>query len=150
MRLAPIAVAMLVLHNLAAAQTEMPGLQIVLAPIREDSANECGINGSSIESVAALALRDHGIRAVASGNPLLVINTNVIRHPIGCVTHLLIEIKEAVRVEQVGGFAPKNGTAWTVLCDSGTLMTGPVARITHEFYRAIESQVNVCLRQINY
>ena len=148
------ALAMLVCNEAAAAANDAPSVQIVVAPVRNDAV-ECGIQESSIESAAATALRSHGVQTSADNNeagsrPYLVISANVLR-PGNCVANLLVEIKEAVSFEREAaeGFSPK-GNAWTVLCSAGTLMTGPAEQAGQHFYRAVESNVRGCLRQLNY
>ena len=152
------ALAMLISNDLPATQDDAPSVQIIVAPIRKD-AIECGIQESLIESAAASALRSNGVQTVAEsseGNvagshPYLVVSANVLR-PGNCVANLLVEIKETVSFAQeaAGGFSPKAGNTWTVLCSSGTLMTGPAEQAGQHFYRAVESNVRGCLRQLDY
>ena len=162
-RVVAAALAMLILNDFVAADNETPSLQIVVSPIRDD-AIECGINGSSIEDVAALTLRNNGIDVIANSggnkdahvvvehNPVLVISANVLRPPGNCIANLVIEIKEAVAPEHehTGRFSPRDGGVWAVLCSSGTLMTVPAENASQHFYRNVAANVRGCLRQLKY
>jgi len=153
-RLAILLLAVSLLCGAAGAQRE-PSLQVSVGEFDKD-ARSCGISASAIGPVAALTLRNSGIRVVGKSNPYLYIQ--LLTHPIrindampGCAVHTLVQVRgihEKAKLD-FNGFKAKNG-AGTVICQSSSLAVWRRSNIETHFATELELRIKHCLGQFDY
>ena len=140
----------------AAAQA-VSGLHVIVDELSRD-ALACGIEEASIESAAAGALREHGIRVVAelaSPYSYLYIAAkvgllgNAGNASLHCVVHARVEVIDVAPTQApVGGFKglkSRRGTTEAVQCSSSVTSTGPAADLRRDFAGKLEQTIQRCL-----
>jgi len=134
---------------------QQPSLQVLVGELDKDS-QTCGISASAIEAVAALTLRNNGIRVVPKSNPYLYIQLST--HPIriedampGCAVHTLVQVRGINKTAKpdFNGFKAKYG-AGTVLCQNGSLAVWRRSNIETPFATELGWRIKYCLGQLDY
>ena len=137
---------------------EKPGLEVIIENLN-DHATPCGISKLSMESVAALTLRNNGIRLMHQfTNPHLYLLATPVAmvtkgdKPVGCAVFLRVTVRGYVAdssLPSLGGFKARSLPV-VELCSSGLLLTGPESTFGTRFTDALERQIRACLGQLEY
>jgi len=105
----------LLLSGFAKAQ-ERPTLGLVVEQVGKD-ADDCNVNRSSVESIAALTLRNNGIQVAGQKHPYLWVQASVVRvdvgtRLVGCAYMVRTEVRSAIfpaADSRIGGFKSRTG-----------------------------------------
>lgn len=143
------------------AQTK-PSINVGVEKLDPDAAR-CGIVASSLQSIAALTLRNNGIavspemRSMAS---LFITPTVVQLTNTSCAVYLRLEIVAAMTSREVEGvlkspppnpFKPRDpGTIGLPLCAEGNLLLGPAHDTAQRVNATLENQIKLCLGRLVY
>ena len=132
-----------------------PALRIVVEGVGKDAA-ACGIKTEAVESVAARALKSHGVQVSTDArHPYLYVNVNAYRvmqgsTAVGCTTRLGVSVRGNPDAEpQLRGFRSKAGT-YVVLCDAGKLLSGSQRDVPAAVTKSLEEDIKNCLAQLSY
>jgi hypothetical protein len=132
-----------------AAENVRPSLQVQVA--LGERAAQCGIDKQSIESIAALTLRNNGIRAAKERTePYLYISAAVGPKGAGCMANLLVSVRVIDFFAGRGGFAIRDKLAAVILCNSDSVLRARHGEMATTFNSALEDQIKVCLGQLDY
>jgi len=114
------------LHVDPAEAQDRPRLQILIENLNEDAA-KCGVTETSLDSEAALVLRNNGILTTEDSNPYLYLNVTVVLTGSGiCAVNTSAQLKTGGQRVQAGAFRTRpNRFASLVFCDDGVLQTWP-------------------------
>jgi hypothetical protein len=134
---------------------EMPALRVVVEGLGAEAVS-CGIKKSAVESIAARALKSHGIQhSTDERHPYLYLNINAYRvmqnqTPVGCTTRLGVSVRAVPELEPVvRGFRSKSAT-YLVLCDAGRLLSGAHREMPGAVGKALEEDIKSCFAQLTY
>jgi hypothetical protein len=142
--------ALVLLCSLNAAAQQRPQLGIVVETLGAN-ATACGFSESSIESIAALTLRNNGIATTKElGVPYLYVNVvALVIGNIGCTFHLEVSVRTFLQGQPAGKFKSRNFSI-TSLCDKGTIAAAPPAETSSLLLRTVETNVKLCLGELEY
>jgi hypothetical protein len=142
--------------SVSAGAQQRPNVEIVVEELNRWAA-VCGIDKSSIKSIAALTLRNNGINGGASNSdPYLYIRTMV--HAIHTLSNNVTACVVYAEVH-LRSFAPAPATRFkvrgqkavsTILCESGGIDSGPISSISRQLNDSLEQYVKLCLGQLDY
>ena len=136
---------------------EKPSLNVMVESLDED-AKVCGIDRTTLESVATTTLRSSGIQVVFTANPSLYIRFTFMairfvsdKTVSNCVVHLRVAVKgfTAGTQEPLNGFNPK-GPVTVTLCESGSMLLSPTATMDADVSRELEKRIKVCVGSLDY
>ena len=133
---------------------QRPTLQIVVDNLSQDAA-PCGIDKSSLESIASLTLRNNGVQGTASEtNPILYIQPSIQTEmyggrAIGCSAALLVQIL-FIGPAPTSKFKAKRSVVFYELCKSGEYAAGPIASFSKQISDALEQEIKLCLGKLDY
>jgi len=131
---------------------ERPTLQVLVEEPDED-ARACGINKSTLESLAFLTLRNNGVQPIDQyGEVYLYIAVTVIR--LGtelCIASDKAEVFTFVPLSEssAGGFKGRR-RAEKQLCNSSGVISGRRGTFTTELSNSVEQRIKVCLGKLEY
>jgi hypothetical protein len=132
-----------------------PALRVVVEGLGTEAVN-CGIKKSAVESIAARALKSHGIQhSKDERQPYLYLNINAYRvmqnqTPVGCTTRLGVSVRAIPEREPVvRGFRSKAAT-YLVLCEAGRLLSGALREVAAAVTSALEEDIKSCFAQLTY
>lgn len=161
MRIA-LLVALALLWNVAAEAQQKPRIHIVVEELEQGSAPQsaahCGITKSSLESIAALTLRNNGILATTDKadveRPYLYVVVMALQPTTGiCVfaTEVSVQGFSASNVarQAIGGFKARR-LSHTVLCEEHRIDSAPVAVAGATLLKHLESMIKLCLGALEY
>ena len=137
---------------------EKPRLHVAVEQLGR-SALACGIDQSSIESIAALTLRNNGIHpSVQSTNPFL--NVQVAVQPartgnnlLGCFLNIDVSVRglrEGSDIHMSMGQFKARVVAAHLLCEAGHSVVGAVSETPSLLTRALEQSIKLCLGELEY
>lgn len=141
------------LWSVASSAQERPTLQVLIEDLDQEAA-ACGIDQRSLESIAALTLRNNGIQVVASTIPYLYVQLTVIairntaNNVIGCANNVMITVR-ALGPAPLGRFKPRKWVG-TNLCMSSAVISGPVSDFSKRTNDMLEQHIKICLGELDY
>jgi hypothetical protein len=118
-------------------------------------AETCGIQESSIESIAALTLRNNGIQVRKGSDPFLYIAVNaqsveVGNRTLGCALNVSVRVESfLLQNTPVSGFKARLLPS-VMMCHSAILITASLLNAAGMASDAIEQQIKLCLGQLEY
>jgi hypothetical protein len=127
----------------------------VLIEDLDPDAQRCGIQKSSLESIAALTLRTYGLKAAgAATNPYLYVNTIVFPLQQGsgvlsCAAALRVSVEAVAGQMSMNGFKARS-TVSTPLCGKTGLYVGSVYNFSGQLSNGLEQQLKICLGDVEY
>lgn len=135
---------------------QRPKLGIVIEELDSDAA-ACGISKSSLESIAALTLRNNGIQTVNEiTNPYLYVRAVFLTIQAGgdsCVFSMRVEVRGIRQLDMpntpLGAFTAREGSH-TLLCVAGGLNISPTPLAVSEMTRELEEGIKLCLGRLDY
>lgn len=151
--------ALALLWNPTAEAQQRPRLAVLVQQLDEEAAR-CGIYTSSIESIAALTLRNNGILAdTGITNPALYVLTTVyaaqdtrgvVRR---CVFGLMVSVRgfrssDSARAP-IGGFNSR-GRTFSVLCEHGGTFVSSQSDAGTFLAQHLENNIKLCLGDLEY
>ena len=161
MRIA-LLLALALLWNVATQAQQKPRIQIVVEEPGQgpapQSAARCGITRSSLESIAALTLRNNGILATTDkaevDKPYLYVVVMNLQPTTGiCVfaTEVSVQGFSASNVarQAIGGFKARR-LSHTVLCQEHRIDSAPVAAAGTIVQKHLEGMIKLCLGALEY
>lgn len=133
-----------------------PSLRVVIEDLSSNAAL-CGIDEASITSIAALTLRNNGVRVVDQAALYLYVQATAVQEKsvsgrsLGCAVGLLIRVQRPIVASgHFEGFAPRSGRSRNVLCESGGIYTSSESAMGNYFMRELETHIKLCLGQLDY
>ena len=143
------------LWSVSSGAQQRPSLAIVIETLDQDAVS-CGVYKSSLESIAALTLRNNGIQVAESlSNPYLYIQPIVLMAEsggimTGCAVGLNVEVNISVLAPKAR-FKPK-GDKWvsTAVCEKSGLFLGPTSSIVKQVNDQLEKLIKLCLGELDY
>jgi hypothetical protein len=134
---------------------QKPGISLVIEQTNEPAVS-CGITKSGIDSIAALTLRNNGIRVASSstGTPFMWIQV-VGLHPSStrCSYFTNLSVRTYISLSPKGGgdFKPRNGPVVpAVLCEQTVLGTIDQGNAAMYFSNSLENLIKLCLGELDY
>lgn len=142
--------ALLVCGFVGAESNEKPNLQIYVPELDSDTTT-CGIQKSSLESIAALTLRNNGIHASQKTNPYLFIHPRAyqIKGVEACIAYLSVTVEMPADKQSVNGFKARGETS-TQLCGREAMYHGPISGMASQTIGYVEDMVKLCLGDLEY
>lgn len=150
------------LWNVSAEAQQKPRIQILVeeleqGPVTQASAR-CGITRSSLESIAALTLRNNGVLVTTDKtdkrNAYLYVSVLTLKPTTrSCVfaTEVAVQGFSASDVAQqpIGGFKARR-LSRTVLCDEHRIDMAPESEAGASLLRNVETMIKLCLGALEY
>lgn len=130
-----------------------PELQVVVEDMGAAS-ERCGLAKTSLESIAALTLRNNGVRVGTNTNPFVYVMVNPMvvgmgNRELGCAIHVDVSVRAFIFDESVrNGIGSKN--KYITYCSSGQIMTSTMVGTAGLVENAIERLTKICLGQLTY
>lgn len=140
--------------GLAMAQ-QKPSLDIGIQPLTDD-ALKCGVTKSSVESIAALTLRNNGVQPkefrVGYNSPFLYVNITALSIGDGrvCVANIQAGITTMVPARSYGVFKPRDSHQLDYLCNESGVMTGLSNDFGERVISKLEQEIKLCLGKLVY
>ena len=148
--------AVLLLWSVPAGAQQKPGLHVIVEELSQD-ASTCGIGQSSIESIAALTLRNNGIHVVANSNPYFYVQATVMAvqsasgRILRCDTNIYVTVQGISSAQgAMGGFKSRQGYGKIVFCSSSGLSSDSVSEAGHYVLISLENHIKLCLGELEY
>ena len=143
----------LLLWSFSSGAQQRPAVKIVIEDLDQDAAT-CGILKSSLESIAALTLRNNGIQVVETlTNPYFYVRATM--QPIsqgnqfvGCAAYLGVSLVASVPAP-TGRFKPRRWVG-AQLCENSQILSGAPPRFSRSMENSLEQIIKFCLGSLDY
>jgi hypothetical protein len=139
-----------------ASAQQKPAVQVLIEDLNQYAAG-CGINKYSLESIAALTLRNNGMQVVENSTVYLFIRAGVVpaltggNINVGCfVSHSVRMIIMSPLTQPVGGIKPRNALSIVSLCEESGNLIGTQSNLLTLVIAALENDIKLCLGQLDY
>lgn len=148
----PLVLGLLMLGMGVAKGNDAPSMNILVEDLEEEAARACGIDESSIESIATLTLRNNGIQVSAEDHPVyLYVHVTMIVNNAGCIANLRVSVvSDLFPKASLDGFKPRSRAATAELCVKGVLLTESRGGMRDKILSKVEENTKLCLGELEY